>query len=307
MQTPAEHGAPADGRAFRRALGQFATGVTVIGTVHEGRGYAMAANSFSAVSLEPPLVLWSIRKESKSAPAFTSSGHFSINVLEEAQTAVSNALGRSHEDPLSQVDWSAGVHGDPLLSGCLAQFECTTESVVDGGDHHILVGRVERFARFEGKPLLFAQGEYGWLGRRSDTGSSQLAAAPSEEMLFMSLLRDAEQHMSTLFDSYRRQLGLTPTATRILNHLAHSSDTVEGLQRSTPIAPQAIDDSLAELMQAGLVNRAATGTWSLTEQGLARRASLRKGAEEFTARQLDNIPANDLAAAERVLAALCGR
>ena len=304
----AEHGDPTnDDRAFRRALGQFATGVTVIGTVHDGCGYAMAANSFSTVSLDPPLVLWSIRKASRSATAFTSSGHFTINVLEESQTRLANLFARPHDEPLSQTPWAPGIDGDPLLHGCLAHFECATEALVDGGDHHVIIGRVRRYARFHGKPLLFAQGEYGWLGRRPDNASIKHSQRVSEQMLFLSLLRAAEQHMSTLFDAHRRQLGLTPTATRVLNHLAYAEDTATDIAGQTPLSPQAIDDSLAELESRGLAQRDDVGTWHLTQDGAARRASLRQGAEEFTARQLDGIPAEDLAAAERVLNVLLSR
>lgn len=308
-KAPAEQGDPAsDGRAFRRVLGQFATGVTVVGTVHEGRGHAMTVNSFSAVSLAPPLVLWSIRKESGSAAAFRESGHFSVNVLEESQTTVSNHFGRPREEALAGAVWAPGIHGDPLLDGCLAHLECTTHSVADGGDHLILIGQVERYTRFDGKPLVFAQGEYGWFGRRSSSDAGQPAASTSGQLLFTSLLREAEQHMSTLFDTHRRELGLTPPATRILNHLlTHDRDTVEGIQSHTPIGRRATDDGLAELETKGLVHRNPAGTWGLTDEGRTAQAALRRGAEAFTDRQLEGIPADDLEAAERVLTALRNR
>lgn len=308
-----EEGDPADDtRAFRRTLGQFATGVTVIATNFDGTFVGMAANSFSAVSLDPPLVLWSIRKESKSVPAFVGNGHFAVNVLSEDQMDVSALFGRPSPDQFDRLGWKPGRNGDPLLDGAIAHFDCVTESVVDGGDHHIVVGRVVHYSRYEGAPLLFAQGGYGVsrshpglaLGEQpSDRDDEQ----QSEELLFMSLVQATDNHMSSLFQEHRRHIGLTVATSRILNRLVRGACDKDTLERDTFLGDNAVEDALSDLGERGRVTVDGHGLWSLTEDGVHLRAALRQGAEQFTEEQLRGIPAEDVAAAERVLKTLLTR
>lgn len=149
-----------DAQAFRRCLGQYPTGVTIITACHGGQLLGMAVNSFAAVSLAPPLVLWSIRRESRSAQAFLEAGHFAVSILADHQVDVSQAFGAAAPDRFEQVAWTPGLEGAPLIEGAIAHLECRTDIVHDGGDHHILIGRVVRQQRFEGAPLVFAQGQY---------------------------------------------------------------------------------------------------------------------------------------------------
>ncbi|MBN9428230.1 MAG: flavin reductase family protein [Burkholderiales bacterium] len=161
LPPPIEQGEPhADARAFRRCLGQFATGVAVMTAQHEGQLAGIVVNSFASLSLDPPLILWSIRRESASLPLFRRAGRFAVNVLSAEQLAVSNRFAASRADKFNDADWSPGRHGAPLLAGCLAHLECRLEQALDGGDHLLIVGRVERYARFHGEPLLFTQGHY---------------------------------------------------------------------------------------------------------------------------------------------------
>ena len=156
-----EQGDPAaDGRAFRRCLGQYPTGVTVITAQNGEQLVGMAVNSFAAVSLDPPLVLWSIRRESKSARDFLEASHFAVNILAADQVEVSQRFGAGDPERFQRTPWSRGVSGAPLLSQAIAHLECKRTVVHEGGDHMILVGQVERYARFDGEPLLFSQGQY---------------------------------------------------------------------------------------------------------------------------------------------------
>lgn len=156
-----------DPRAFRNALGGFATGICVVTTQADtGRPVGMTINSFSSVSLDPPLVLWSIGRTSPSFPVFTTADRWAINVLAEDQEALSNAFAKSSKDKFGGVDWLPGIGGAPILPGTVARFECVTEHLYDGGDHIILVGRVEAFEHDGDRaPLLFAAGRYGRLAR----------------------------------------------------------------------------------------------------------------------------------------------
>ena len=150
-----------DARQFRNALGRFPTGVTVITTrTPDGRMEGLTANSFSALSLDPPLVLWSINRQSPSVPGFLAAGHFAINVLGAQQSDLSHRFAMRRENKFEGLSITSGLEGVPLLEGVLARFECQTENTIDGGDHLLFVGRVHRIAYTEGEPLIFNAGRY---------------------------------------------------------------------------------------------------------------------------------------------------
>ena len=125
-----------DKRGLRNALGKFATGVAVATTVAEdGKPVGLTINSFTSVSLEPALVLWSLTRNSPSLRHFTGHGWFAINILSAGQSEISRVFASPTQDRFSQVEWRYGVHGVPLIDGTLARFECKVERVADGGDH----------------------------------------------------------------------------------------------------------------------------------------------------------------------------
>jgi len=146
--------------AFRRCLGQFATGVAIVTANVEGELVGLTVNSFASVSLNPPLILWSIDVSSSSYSKFRVADSFVINVLADDQIALSRHFGRSGPDKFNGISWSMGSNGAPILNGVAAFFDCSRESEHRGGDHLILVGRVRRAVQFERSILLFAQGRY---------------------------------------------------------------------------------------------------------------------------------------------------
>lgn len=151
-----------DARTLRDALGCFATGITVISALSaSGEPAGLTANSFTSVSLDPPLLLVCIAKTSTALKTIEAVEHFAVNVLCSDQQAISMAFARPMEDRFSEVDWTVGHHGTPILSGALANFECARHDLFDGGDHIILIGRVER-ATYDthGDPLLYYRGLY---------------------------------------------------------------------------------------------------------------------------------------------------
>lgn len=161
MASVATSASVGDPRQLRQALGRFATGVAVITTrAADGKLEGLTANSFSSVSLDPPLVLWSLRKSAPSFDSFRGSGHFAVNVLGRHQHRHCRHFATPAPDKFAEVPHHAGLGGCPLLPGCLASFECSLHSVVDGGDHVILIGRVERAAYTEGEPLIFSGGSF---------------------------------------------------------------------------------------------------------------------------------------------------
>ncbi|MGS2724425.1 flavin reductase family protein [Porticoccus sp. GXU_MW_L64] len=148
-------------RELRNAFGCFATGVTVITTNGaEDSPVGMTANSFASVSLEPPLVLWSICKESNCFDSFINTGHFAIHVLTSAQQSVSNAFASKDNDKFASTSWHRDSNNTPLLEQYAARLVCSMANQHDGGDHVILVGKVESFDYNSETPLLFHGGCY---------------------------------------------------------------------------------------------------------------------------------------------------
>ena len=151
-----------DRRAFRNALGCFATGVTVVTTVTDaGEPVGLTANSFSSVSLDPPLVLFCLDRASHNLGAFRAAGRFAVNVLGDDQRDLSVRFSTTIGDRWDGVVWDRWETGAPVLNGCLAALDCETEAIHEGGDHVIIVGRVQRLAATtDGKPLLYFRGNY---------------------------------------------------------------------------------------------------------------------------------------------------
>ncbi len=146
---------------LKRAMGGFATGVTVVATHHDGVDHGMTCNSFNTVSLDPALVLWSIRKESHSRQAFIEGGGYSVSVLGAHQRDM--ALRFAKGDPLGRFDTVPVIRlpsGRLMLADTVAWFDCALEQVIDAGDHHVLIGRVRSFASSDKPPLLYVHGRF---------------------------------------------------------------------------------------------------------------------------------------------------
>ncbi len=150
-----------DVKAFRSALGTFLTGITVVTTVDaEDIPRGFTANSFTSVSLEPPLVLVCIGKGASTYEAFQSAGHFCINILSEEQKNISSRFSSRTAERFSTVNWLPGACGSPVLQDVSAWFECKMHQQVDAGDHLVLIGRVVDFAQSSVNPLGYCRGAY---------------------------------------------------------------------------------------------------------------------------------------------------
>jgi 3-hydroxy-9,10-secoandrosta-1,3,5(10)-triene-9,17-dione monooxygenase reductase component len=152
-----------DKRVFRNALGNFTTGVTVITAKgSDGTIAGITANSFSSVSLDPPLVLWSLDCSSPSLKVFADASHFCIHVLADFQKDLCMKFAASGDDKFEGVEFKNGLGGAPVFDNCLAKFECSNIVHHEGGDHIIIVGEVKRFDTCEGNPLIFYRGDLGY-------------------------------------------------------------------------------------------------------------------------------------------------
>ena len=156
-----------DARALRNALGHYTTGVTIVTTrTPDGGHTGVTVNSFTSVSLDPPLVLFCLATRSSLLSAFEQAGHFAINVLAKDQQALSNRFARPSSNTWTDVKYRIGSHGCALVEGTLGAFECAQHGLYQCGDHLILVGRIVRFeATPAGEPLAFCQGSYGTFTR----------------------------------------------------------------------------------------------------------------------------------------------
>ncbi|HEU4414874.1 MAG TPA: flavin reductase family protein, partial [Candidatus Angelobacter sp.] len=158
-----------DRRDLRRALGQFATGVTVVTMrAPDGRKAGVTVNSFASVSLDPPLVLWSLAREALCFDDFLGATHFGVNVLEARQHHLSRQFSSPLPEKFTGVDHVEGAAGVPLLQGAIARFVCRKVSQYDGGDHIIFIGEVEHYEYQEGEPLVFYTGRYRITTRHPD-------------------------------------------------------------------------------------------------------------------------------------------
>jgi flavin reductase (DIM6/NTAB) family NADH-FMN oxidoreductase RutF len=151
---------PDTARAYRDALGCFGTGVTVVTAMTDDGPLAITVNSFSSVSLTPPLILWCPAKSSPRHAAFVAAPHFSVHVMAEDQLDLAAHFSRDGRD-FSVTTWEANAQGQPALPGCLARFDCARHAVHEAGDHSIMLGEVLLTTSRPGKGLMFKRGQYG--------------------------------------------------------------------------------------------------------------------------------------------------
>src|SRR6195256_1404119 len=151
-----------DPRDFRNALGTFATGVTIItATTADGKPYGLTCNSFASVSLNPPLVLWSLGIFSQGMSVFQDASHFAVNVLGVSQQALASKFAKSSGDKFAGVKWTPGLGNAPLLADVVATFQCRAANRYYGGDHVIFLGAVEAYTYNRQGAFVFGRGGLG--------------------------------------------------------------------------------------------------------------------------------------------------
>ena len=156
-----------EAKALRQALGQFGTGVTIIATRTAGGVLVgLTANSFGALSLDPPLITWALRVSSNNLAVFEAAATFVVNVLAEPQVELSRKFAAVGANKFEDVSYATSEHGHPLIHGAAAWFECRTVSRQIAGDHCLFIAQVERFTCSEAAPLLFHAGGFFTLGSR---------------------------------------------------------------------------------------------------------------------------------------------
>jgi flavin reductase (DIM6/NTAB) family NADH-FMN oxidoreductase RutF len=195
-----------DARALRQVLGAFVTGVTVITTLdRDGKPHGLTANSFTSVSLDPPLILWSQSLTAPSHPVFRESDRFVVNILADDQVEVSNRFARGGLDKFSGCATRTGLGGVPLIEGCAAYLECRRINSFPGGDHLVFLGQVERIERSGLQPLVFGGGRY-LVAQPHDLGL--MATAAGANIAKLKAVRLATRALVELSDELDETLGL---------------------------------------------------------------------------------------------------
>lgn len=296
---------PIDAQEFRRCLSQFATGVTVITTDLGARPIGMTVNSFSSLSLDPPLILWSIARTSSRFSFFDAAESFAVNVLSERQTAVSRHFSTWAENKFADVAWKPGENGSPVLDGAAAVFECTRADSYDGGDHRIIIGRVTRAMRVERVPLLFSQGAYRVPADHPDD-TPQGVSRPGLEVTDMEgeILSDLFRANHKLAARFVRFRGTS--VTRDEHRVLISVERRPGLSRIEVaeyafLGTHAADDALAGLLTKGLLELRGRDGLVLTEAGRERRRQLVGYLKEMEKELFAGVPAETVRAGRELL------
>lgn len=267
---------PFDPRDFRQALGMFATGVTIVtARAADGTPVGITANSFNSVSLQPPMVLWSLAKNARSLPVFEGAEHWNVHILSNEQEALSNRFARAGEDKFAGVALDPAITGAPLLPGCSARFQCRTVFRYEGGDHIIFVGEVVAYDRSDRPPLLYVTGGYALAARKAGAVSTEPEAVAadvpySEDLLGYLLGRAHFQFMAGFRRTlHERQLGDSDffvlsllsvreglTVAEIAGHIAYTGVAIDAA-------------ALQALVDRGLLARSAPpgDRYHLTESG----------------------------------------
>ncbi|MFC3136563.1 flavin reductase [Microbaculum marinum] len=297
-----------DTDAFRRALGHFSTGVTVITADAGGSLAGITANSFNSVSLDPPLILWSVKKTSTSWPVFAAARSFAVNVLAVGQSTLAAQFARSGTDKFSGVGWRHGASGAPLLDDVTARFECERRYEYEGGDHLIVVGEVTRFSRFDRRPLVFTQGRFSVAIDHEEIDQAVAAASAEDRPTFLTMLRRAFLHRASEFREEAHAVGFTMNQSRLSYHLAVSPGlTLENLARVALLDVDAAKDGVSALEDRGWIGRRVDGTLELTSEGRRQNVRLGEVARSAEAAKLAGYTAAEIEIARRVIASLGGR
>jgi len=248
-----------DPKDFRRALGMFATGVTIVtACAEDGAPVGITANSFNSVSLQPPMVLWSLANNSRSLATFSSTQHWNVHILANEQEALSNRFARPGEDKFAGLALDASLNGAPLIPGCSARLQCRTAFQYEGGDHTIFVGEVMHYDSSALPPLLYVTGGYALASRKA-------APVATEPLADMDGASYSENLLGYLFGRAHFQFIHGIRGTLQQRHLSDADFFV--LSLLSVRQPLTADEILAHIAYTG-INLGSATLQSLVQRGL---------------------------------------
>ncbi|MCB8880231.1 flavin reductase [Acidisoma cellulosilytica] len=294
--------APVDSaRMFRNALGSFATGVTVItARAADGADVGVTANSFNSVSLDPPMILWSIGKNSSSLAAFMQAENFVVHILATDQEALSGRFAKSGTDKFAGIEVERGQGDVPMLKGCAARFQCRTAFRHEAGDHYIIVGEVSDFDHDDHAPLAFHGGRYGMFVRNDPAVPGQ---APAEEALLSELLVRAEDGLIRQIEDELSEAEISLPEFEVLRSVSDSVLNVEELEE---MAGPGLDTTILvlveDLAERGYLDAPKGGPITLTEEGEAALQGVTLDIESIEQAALSTLSPHEVALFRRFLA-----
>jgi 3-hydroxy-9,10-secoandrosta-1,3,5(10)-triene-9,17-dione monooxygenase reductase component len=308
---------PFDQREFRNALGTFTTGVTIITACQaDGKLVGVTANSFNSVSLDPPLVLWSLSKSSNSLAAFEAAEYWAVHILSHDQDQLATHFSKRGHDKFAGLDLETGMGGAPLLDGCTTRMQCKTAYRYDGGDHIIMVGEVMHFEHSDIAPLVYQRGNYAVATRKELADEAEAlikatAASDSFDENSMSyLLGSAYFHLYGKLREFGALQGLNDAEFFVLNTLAaRNGRSLAELNRlfvyagHTPLI-NVLDDMTARgLLQVVLDQgeRSERGLFYLTAMGQALAQEIANAGKQTELALLDSLGAVDTIALRTLL------
>ena len=288
-----------DSRQFRHALGSFATGVTIITTRSEAEGdIGVTANSFNSVSIDPPLVLWSLSRSSRSIDAFRTASHFAVHILASDQKALSDRFATSGTDKFAALEVGRGAGGTPLLEGCNARFQCRSAYQYEGGDHVIFVGEVLAYEHRSSPPLLYYAGRYASAiesaSESAHDGSDLSHLLQRAYFQLLTPVRDERDRLKLgLHDHY--VLGVLMDGPRTIDDV-EAMISYSGLHASSEQAENLIARGLVEAL-----DRTATPTLRITPAGQHAVVRLAAAARAIEAEAVLTLEPKDLGHIKRLL------
>jgi flavin reductase (DIM6/NTAB) family NADH-FMN oxidoreductase RutF/DNA-binding MarR family transcriptional regulator len=302
-----------DARAFRRALGNFATGVTVVTAQSaDGIKVGVTANSFNSVSLDPPLVLWSIDKRSGSYDVFNAASHFAVNILSVNQIHLSNQFAKNNSDKFAGVTYTTGIGNAPLLPDCSARFQCEKYQQIDAGDHWILIGKVVAFDDFGEAPLVYHQGVYAnvlphpSLAQQQSPSTIDAFEGHLNDNLYYLMVQSLRYYQSQ-YQPRQMASGLRISEARLLMVLAHNpSQNRITLEDQVSMSAREFSIAIENLHHQGLVIDEGE-TCQLTQSGKEKAKALWHIAKEQQDSMFSEFSAADLTGFKHVLRTLVQR
>ena len=296
-----------DPKELRRCLGNFATGVAVVTTRSNDKDQGITVNSFTSLSLDPPLVLWCLARKSRTYAAFAETEHFIVNILSVDQVPVSNRFAfRSDEDFPADVSFTRGIGSAPLLDGTCAHFQCRKTAVFEGGDHVILVGEVIEFAGSDRPGLVYRTGEY------AVADSHPTAVAQSRDNLDQGFLdttvrpalEGITRRFESFFDEELRDAGISSRESQVLGLLLSvGALSAEEIANQTLVSGSFLEETLESLADKKLV--AEDGhNYKLTERGRTLASEWLERLRTYKSQALGSIARDEAEALQRTLARL---
>lgn len=287
-----------DPRELRNCFGKFATGITVItSNTKNGKKIGLTVNSFSSLSIDPPMILWSLDNRSFNLEDLKEASHFAVNVLASDQMEISNNFASRAEDKFDGIEIFDGKNGMPILKDTVAYLECKNVNQYPGGDHTIFVGEVVNFEISNKKPLLYANGQYGLAARHPSNHFPEpesLDSARDDDFIVLLLLRSYWE----ISDPFHRELldeGIPVAHARILIHISQApSMTAREVAKSTRIDMATVSMSLNWLRDNGQIEFDEDKCITLSDKGKEFLKSVKCRAQRFEEEVLDGYSPEDI-------------